>query len=267
MATLGSISKPIDRNRIADQIFQDIKSQILVGELARGARLPAERELAAQYGVSGPTVREAIRGLTSMGLVEVRHGSGAFVTADVSALMALSLGAVIQIDGVGAEDVLSVLAILNERAAANAANLATKEDCAALRNTLRQLDSATSPDQAAAAVLAFHQALANSAHNPLLASICRFLAELQVALAVELAGGSLSVWKRILENLKETRQQLVSSIERRDLATAVADVREFHRKALKLIIALPKAKELRVKDPQLRTITSALIRRIEAAKA
>lgn len=66
-----------------DRLYQELARQ-LIGELERGAypvgsRLPAERELAVQYNVSRPTVREAIIAMEVQGLVEVRIGSGAYV--------------------------------------------------------------------------------------------------------------------------------------------------------------------------------------------
>src|SRR5258708_39996625 len=117
----------VDRGRVADQIFRDLRNQIVIGVLPRGAKLPSERELAERYQVSGPTVREAIRGLTAMGLADVRHGSGAYVTAATESLIAMALGTVIQLEGVGAVDVLSILGVLNEQAVRMASEAATEQ--------------------------------------------------------------------------------------------------------------------------------------------
>jgi GntR family transcriptional regulator, hexuronate regulon transcriptional repressor len=66
-----------------DRLYQDLARSLIetlsAGKFPVGSRLPAERELAAQYGVSRPTVREAIIALEVQGLVEVRIGSGAYV--------------------------------------------------------------------------------------------------------------------------------------------------------------------------------------------
>lgn len=71
-----------ESTRIYARISADIASRIAGGEFRVGARLPAERDLAAAYGASRPTVREAIIALEVDGLVEVRQGSGVYVTAD-----------------------------------------------------------------------------------------------------------------------------------------------------------------------------------------
>ena len=66
---MGSLSdiganQVADRSRMADKIFKDLKNSIVLGEIAQGSKLPSEKELALRYGVSGPTVREAVRGLS-----------------------------------------------------------------------------------------------------------------------------------------------------------------------------------------------------------
>lgn len=64
---------------IAAQIFEELRRQILSGELSPGARLPGERELAQQHGTNRNTLREAVRMLEQARLVSVRHGSGVTV--------------------------------------------------------------------------------------------------------------------------------------------------------------------------------------------
>src|SRR6202163_1754931 len=106
-------SAKLYRGRVADQIVEDLRSQILSGALPDGARLPSERELAAHYDVSGPTIREAIRVLTAMGLLNTRNGSRTTVTADADTLLAMSISSVVQFEKMGAGDVLGLLGALN----------------------------------------------------------------------------------------------------------------------------------------------------------
>ena len=252
----------VDRGRVADQIFRDLRNQIVIGALPRGSKLPTERELAEKYRVSGPTVREAIRGLTAMGLADVRHGSGAYVTAATESLIAMSLGTVIQLEGLGAAEVLSILGVLNEQAAALASAAATDQDHAQLRAALAQLDMAKTATAAAAAVRNFHRMLAVAAHNPLLTALCGFLADLQVELGMELTGDSIKEWKRIFSRLKPVRYALVDSIIAGDRGQSVAQARDFHTKAVALITSLPKAKEVRLTDPKLRALLSSMMSRI-----
>ena len=85
-------------------------------------------------------IREAIRGLTAMGFVAVRHGSGAYVTAVRDHLVANSLGALIQLEEVSIADILGILSVLNLHAAALAAEHATLSDIAALDTGLKAVE-------------------------------------------------------------------------------------------------------------------------------
>ena len=73
----------VTSDKSQDRLYQDLARSLLEelasGRYPVGARLPAERELAATYNVSRPTVREAMIALEVQGLVEVRVGSGAYV--------------------------------------------------------------------------------------------------------------------------------------------------------------------------------------------
>ncbi|MBB5918656.1 DNA-binding FadR family transcriptional regulator [Nocardia transvalensis] len=69
----------IDRRTVPDTVFDQLVDEVLDGELAPGAALPAERRLAEVLGVSRPTVREALQRLAHTGLVEVRQGGATTV--------------------------------------------------------------------------------------------------------------------------------------------------------------------------------------------
>lgn len=69
------------RRSLADEVREQLISEIIGGVFPVGSRLPAEPELAARYAVSRPTIRETVRGLVDSGYVQRRHGTGTFVTA------------------------------------------------------------------------------------------------------------------------------------------------------------------------------------------
>jgi len=70
---------PLTKTRLHQEIVEQMKDRIIRGDLPAGSRLPPERELAEQLGVNRTTVREALHKLESMGLLEIKHGSGIFV--------------------------------------------------------------------------------------------------------------------------------------------------------------------------------------------
>ena len=71
--------EPINSTRIYEEIVRQIRTLISEGKLKSGDKLPPERELAERFKVSRPSVREAMRALESMGLIEIRLGEGTFV--------------------------------------------------------------------------------------------------------------------------------------------------------------------------------------------
>jgi len=73
-------SKPVSKQTLADKLFTEIQGLILDGTLESGVALPSEQELAEQYGVSRAVVRDGTRMLMAVGLVEIKHGKGVFVT-------------------------------------------------------------------------------------------------------------------------------------------------------------------------------------------
>jgi len=69
------------RKAVSEQVVQRVLDLVKAGHLKAGDKLPPERDLAVQLDVSRPTVREALRALSILGVLEIRHGGGVFVTA------------------------------------------------------------------------------------------------------------------------------------------------------------------------------------------
>jgi GntR family transcriptional repressor for pyruvate dehydrogenase complex len=92
---VADLFHPVPVTRVSDEVAEQIRRLIVTEQLAEGARLPAERDLADRFGVSRPMVSQALRMLALMGLVDIRRGSGVYVlrrpqdmvTASVSLLL------------------------------------------------------------------------------------------------------------------------------------------------------------------------------------
>ncbi len=76
----SALNAPSQSGSLGRQVAQHLRSRIMQGEFSPGARLPSETQIATDYGVSRVTLRTAIKLLESQGLVDVRHGSGTFVS-------------------------------------------------------------------------------------------------------------------------------------------------------------------------------------------
>jgi GntR family transcriptional repressor for pyruvate dehydrogenase complex len=123
--------QPIAPRRLYRQIADQLRSLIRAGEFTVGSRLPPERDLAQQLGVSRPSVREALIALEVEGLVEVRMGSGIFVIAHEPAASAPQLGAAF-----GPFEIIRARQVVECELAALAAQHMTPADVDGLRETL-----------------------------------------------------------------------------------------------------------------------------------
>lgn len=168
--------------RLSDAIAHQIEARILEGSLKPGNRLPPERELAADLGVSRPSLREAIQKLVSRGLLTSRQGDGHWVTDRLDASFADPWQQLIEHHPQLREDVLEFRQLLEVESAGLAAERATAADLQHLQAAFATLETAYRQHDRAAQVIAdvaFHQAVAEAAHNVLFAHLSGSLLRLQ----------------------------------------------------------------------------------------
>lgn len=113
-------AKPVRFQRLAEQVADDLRNRILLGDLGESSGLPVEEVLRAQYPVSKPTLREAMRVLEAEGLVTVRRGSvgGAVVHRPTASNVAYTLGLVLASRRVDIADVGTALRAVEPSCAA-----------------------------------------------------------------------------------------------------------------------------------------------------
>ena len=162
----------VGSQRLYRQIAEQVRALIAGGEFAAGSRLPAERDLARQLGVSRPSVREALIALEVEGLVEVRLGTGIYVrTRDASAKPARSRAAA---NDWGPLELMRARELVEGEVAALAARHARKAQVAAMASALDRMR-----EEADAGVVpregdeAFHNAIALACGNEVLSDTVR----------------------------------------------------------------------------------------------
>ena len=165
--------KAVQSSRLYELIVQQIEDSIRKGDLSEGSQLPAERDLAKQFGVSRTAVREAIKALQEKGLVDAFPGRGTFVTSGTSTSMRRSLDQIIKSGETdGWEDLVGVREILEPEISALAAMRATEQDLATMRDAVDVMDkTARNSDAYIEADLDFHLALAEAAGNAIVLSL------------------------------------------------------------------------------------------------
>lgn len=182
MQPLRSTSKPsrlpARRVKIVNQIIESLRQDIVTGRLAHGERLPSEKELSDRFGVSQPTIREAIRSLETLGLVDVLHGSGSFVRGQGDYALASALQTLVQLNSVGIVEILSIRQVLGRYSVQLASSNAGEEDLAEVESCyerLARLDEAGDLDDVISAIIGFQRAVSAASHSPLLQSLEAFL--------------------------------------------------------------------------------------------
>lgn len=189
----GNEARPAIRYpRIAEMVAGDLRRQIVSGELGEGDSLPLEAELIARYGVSRPTLREAIRILESQSLIAVTRGSrsGALVQPPDIKVAALHAAIRLQLDGTTLADVFAARIEIGLAAARLLASRPNRKVIAQLRRLhAHELGAAHDSTDYALAVTAFHAAVVESAGNQTLALVRNILEE--IALAHERALGDV----------------------------------------------------------------------------
>jgi GntR family transcriptional repressor for pyruvate dehydrogenase complex len=171
---------PIHSGRLYEQIVAQIEERILNGELRPGDKLPAERELADQFGVSRTAIREAMKALTYSGLVVIQPGRGTFVTDISSKVVRHSFDMLVRgSNETGIKDLIEIREILEPEIAALAAVRAGSEDIESMEEAVRAMDMAMDdPETFIEADLDFHLALAQGSNNVLIPALIDTLVEL-----------------------------------------------------------------------------------------
>jgi GntR family transcriptional repressor for pyruvate dehydrogenase complex len=135
------------RQPSTDQVVTHVRNLINSGNLRPGDRLPAERDLAVQIGVSRPTVRAGLRALAAMGVVQSRHGSGTFIPSGPPMLGCEPLSFLAALHGFTREEMYEARRILEVGAAGLAAARATAEQLATMAEEVANLFSAMDDPQ------------------------------------------------------------------------------------------------------------------------
>lgn len=238
------------RERVADQIIDTLRDLVLDGTYPRGSRLPTERELATEYRVSAPTVREALRALTSMGLLEVRHGSGAYVRTNWSDLIEGPLAMLVQLEGVSIEELIGLVHVLNLHAAALAIDAASDEDVENVRAAAQLTAQCQTLDDVHDRIPAFLVSLSAASHQPLLEALSRFLTNILVGLELSsYKQRSPTFWRRWAAETAPMRLGVAEALLDRDGARLRAAVTQLHDSVVERIRAVPSLRSASLADP------------------
>jgi GntR family transcriptional repressor for pyruvate dehydrogenase complex len=157
---------------LTDEAIDKIKQMILSGRVRPGEKLPREADLAADLGLSRNSLREAVKALSVINVLDVRQGDGTYATSLAPSLLLEALSFIVDFHRDDTVlDFLEVRRILEPAATALATIRMSEEDRAELGKVLETVDVDTPVEELVAADLEFHRQIAVGARNPVLASL------------------------------------------------------------------------------------------------
>jgi GntR family transcriptional repressor for pyruvate dehydrogenase complex len=161
-----------------DVVIEGIKEMLTRGDLHPGSRLPVEKDLAAQLGVSRGSLREGVRALATLGVLETRQGDGTYVTALDPRTLLVPLGFLADLQQPAhSADLLAVRRVLETESVSLAATRLTEDELDQLDQVLNGVDGILEhdPDMDLEAFIEadaeFHRIIARASGNPPLAAI------------------------------------------------------------------------------------------------
>lgn len=162
----------IENSNGYDQVVNFLREQLLTGELKAGDSLLPERELSAKLGVSRPVLREALRALSMIGAVEIRHGIGTVVTKpDISVLGEFFTFVLAHQTNV-VDDVMQARIAIERQAVRLACRRGTQSDYDRLATCLKEIiDTIHDPQSGYLADFRFHETIVNASGSPTLINI------------------------------------------------------------------------------------------------
>ncbi len=201
--------RPVERHTLAQKVMQRLVEYVADGGLKPGDALPAQQQLAKQLGVSRPVLREAVQGLASMGLLDIRPGSGCFVGA---ATAKANPGALFEImTHEAALEALEARMVVEVELVGLAANRATASDLRAAERALERLREAVAQENETSEItLEFHRILALSGHNAFLQRMSELLDHARVAQFSRIEGALPEMKVREFESHRELFEAILS---------------------------------------------------------
>jgi GntR family transcriptional repressor for pyruvate dehydrogenase complex len=169
----------LEQNPAAARVVQHVEALIAAGRLRPGDRLPPERELALQVGVSRPTVRAGLRWLAAMGVVRARQGSGTFITDGPPRMEPGALGMLATLHGFTRDEMFEARRVLEVGVAGLAAERATADQLASMADEVTGLfASLDAPHAFLLRDVRFHRSVASGSGNPVLAALVELVSVL-----------------------------------------------------------------------------------------
>lgn len=179
MKVQRKVVTPIRRTTLAASAFEQLISHVVNGDWKAGDCIPPERDLCQQLGIARSSLREALKAMELVGMLDSRVGDGTFVCPRSEFLSRPLLWAFTGTDNKEFEDIMEARIIIEENLAGLAAERGTEQEIAAIGEAVQMLQSSIArTEPVLEADMAFHLAVARASHNNVLAKSVQLLRNL-----------------------------------------------------------------------------------------
>jgi len=213
---------PVLKQSLSDKLALRIRAMIQKGDYKQGDRLPPIMEMARRFGVGHPTIREALKKLETMGFVEIRHGSGVYVSRSEEVLVLASPDYSGTVTKKLLLDLIRVRVPLETQSVADAMKNATLEDLVEMRRLLTTAGHNLGNDGVLnEANMGFHRQIARASGNTVLAQLLDVLHDLftdEQRLILDIFGSR--------ERDHQEHLEILAALEARDEAVGVERMRK-----------------------------------------
>ncbi len=212
----------IENKKISQIVIEQIQEMIMRGELKDGDQLPPERVMTEQFQIGRPALREALKALEVLGLVERRHGLGNYIVNNVESNFFKPLSLSFKLSNGNVHEILQLRYLIETFTVREAAKLATPEDISSLNQTQREMIEAKTPAEKSQCDRNFHFEIARICNNGLILLTFENASYLLDNFIDQTVHLSYFSEEDSVERIYEEHQNIIDAIAKKDEETAVS---------------------------------------------
>lgn len=216
---------PIKNVKVYEQVVEQIKKMVEIGELKKGDKLPSERELVSELNVSRSSIREALRSLEIIGLIECKRGEGNFIRKNFENNLFEPLHIIFMLEKSTSKDVMEVRQIIETESAALASKNIKDKDISILEDMLLKLKNCNDEKKSIDLDKKFHYKIAEMSNNFILLSIMNACSGL-IDLNIKGVRDNIILSSDKKEELVKQHEKIFLALKNKDSSKAYSEMRK-----------------------------------------
>lgn len=220
-----SMFSPIKNTKVYEQVIDQIKNMIIKGTLKKGDKLPSERELVEHLQVSRTSIREALRALQIIGLIECKQGEGNYISQSFENGLFEPLSIMFMLQDSDPKEIIEVRKIIEVEAVAIAAQKITNLELESLEILIKALKSSQNEDDNVKIDKKFHYEIAKASRNFIIGNILNAISSL-IDSFIKDARKKILIDEKNLEVLVKQHEDIYDALKSRNSKKAAEAMRK-----------------------------------------